>query len=137
MGCVSVLLTGLAILVASGWLALVASRWPRLCAAIGSVGAVAGCALGLLPAFQVLLGGAPLTLRLAWSVPYGSFYAELDRLSAFFVAPILGLCGLAAVYGAEYLLAHANHKSLGRGCSSTCWSPAWSWWSWPATRCCS
>ena len=86
------LLLALAMLVVSGLAAL----WrPRL----GVCGIVAACAIGLIPSVRVLLGGATESLRLAWNVPYGAFFVEVDALSAFFLIPIFGLSALTAIYG--------------------------------------
>jgi formate hydrogenlyase subunit 3/multisubunit Na+/H+ antiporter MnhD subunit len=111
-----VLLTAVVLLTVSGLLALIAGPLPRLSTGLGSGGAVAGCALGLLPALGAVIGGSTETIELPWNVPYGSFSVALDPLSAWFIVPILGLAGLAAIYGAEYLGAHRGRKSLG---------PAW------------
>src|SRR5262245_9158035 len=74
---------------------------------VGVTGAVAGCLAGAIPAARVLLGAPAESLRIAWDVPYGAFSVQIDALSAFFLLPVLGLSALAAVYGAEYMAAHA------------------------------
>lgn len=100
------LLLAVGILVVSGLAAL----WrPRL----GVGGVVAGCVIGLIPSMRVLFGGPVESLRLAWNVPYGAFFVELDALSAFFLIPIFGLSALTAIYGDEYLAAWRGKKSLG------------------------
>ncbi len=60
-----------------------------------------------------MIGGATDASQRPWEVPYGSFSVALDPLSAWFVVPILGLSGLAAIYGAGYLDAYRGKKSLG------------------------
>jgi len=52
----SLALSSLAVLIASGVLAAVLSRWPRWATGVGAAGAVAGSALGLLPAAAALSG---------------------------------------------------------------------------------
>ena len=100
------LLLALGILAVSGLAAL----WrPRL----GVCGVVAACAIGLVPSVRVLLGGPTDSLRIAWNVPYGAFFVELDALSAFFLIPIFALSALTAIYGTEYLAAWRGKKSLG------------------------
>jgi hydrogenase-4 component B len=100
------LLLAVGIFVVSGLAAL----WrPRL----GVCGVVAGCVIGLIPSVHVLLSGATESLRLAWNVPYGAFFVEVDALSAFFLIPIFGLSALTAIYGDEYLAAWRGKKSLG------------------------
>jgi hydrogenase-4 component B len=97
------ILAGLGLLVLGAVASLAAARSPRLATVVGVVSTVAGCACALVPVVRVLLGGAPLSLRFAWSVPFGAFALGLDGLSAFFLLPILTLSALAALYGGEYL----------------------------------
>ena len=133
-----VLLAAMILLFVSGLLAFVAGRSPRLSTALGAGGAAIGCALGLIPAVRVLIGGETEAIHRAWDVPYGSFAVALDPLSAWFVVPILGLSGLAAIYAASYLRAYAGRKSSRpRGSSLTRSSPAWFSWCCPATVYCS
>jgi formate hydrogenlyase subunit 3/multisubunit Na+/H+ antiporter MnhD subunit len=107
------LLGAVALLIGSGMLALVAHRFPRLSTTFGAGGAVAGCALGLIAALTVVIDGTTEAFERPWDVPYGSFATALDPLSAWFLLPILGLSGLAAIFGAEYLGAYQERKSLG------------------------
>ncbi len=107
------LLAATGLLILSGCAALLSRQSWRWCTVVGAGGAVVGCLLGLIPAARVLLGAPGSSLRLAWEVPGGAFFVELDALSAFFVLPILGLSALAAVYGGEYLLAYREKKWLG------------------------
>lgn len=97
------ILAGLGLLVLGAIAALLAARAPRLATLLGVGGTIAGCACALVPVARVLLGRAPESLRLAWSVPFGAFALGLDGLSAFFLLPILTLAALAALYGSEYL----------------------------------
>jgi formate hydrogenlyase subunit 3/multisubunit Na+/H+ antiporter MnhD subunit len=55
-----------------------------------------------------LLGGPEASLRIAWDVPYGAFFVQIDALSALFLLPVFGVSALAAVYGAEYVLARGH-----------------------------
>jgi len=110
---VVLLLLSVAILVVSGFVALIGQRSARIATVTGIGGAIVGCAIGLIPSVGVLLGGKAESLHLAWSVPYGSFFVELDALSAFFVAVILAISALAAIYGGAYLWAWREKKSLG------------------------
>lgn len=107
------LLLAIAILVVSGFGALLGQRSARIATGAGVGGAVAACAIGLIPSLAVLFGGKSESLHLAWSVPYGSFFVEVDALSAFFAVVILAISALAAIYGGEYLQAWRDKKSLG------------------------
>ncbi|MGD0138835.1 MAG: proton-conducting transporter membrane subunit [Tepidisphaeraceae bacterium] len=109
----TVLLLAVAVLVFSGLAALLAAASPRAATAIGAGGAVVACAMGLIAAAPFLFGAPAESLHLAWNVPYGSFFVEVDALAAFFLLPIFALSALAAVYGAEYLLPWRGRKSLG------------------------
>src|SRR5260370_35549705 len=66
-----------------------------------------------MPTLHVLLGGRPESLNLTWDASHGAFQVGVDALSAFFLVPVLGLSALAAVYGANYLLAYRHEKGLG------------------------
>ena len=107
------LLLSVAILAVSGFVALLGERSARIATGVGVGGAVISCAIGLIPSLGVLLGGETESLHLAWPVPYGSFFVEMDALSAFFVVVILAISVLAAIYGGEYLWAWRDKKSLG------------------------
>lgn len=117
----TLLLISIVLLLVSGVVALLLSRSFRWSTWVGVSGAVAGCVLGLIPAFQVLLTGSREVVRLAWNLPYGSFFVQLDALSAFFLLPILFLSALAAIYGSEYLAAYREKKLMG---------PAWFFFNW-------
>ena len=107
------LLLALVIILISGCGALIVWNNPRLSSCIGAGGTVVGCALGIIPALEVFLGGATRSLRCAWSMPYGSFFIEFDSLSAFFLLPVFLLSALAAVYGGQYLMKYKDTKRLG------------------------
>jgi len=100
------LLISLGIVVTAGLLAL---RWPR----VGVLATVLGCALGLVPAVMATFGAPSETLRLAWSVPYGAFYLELDSLSGFFLMPVFCLSAVSAIYGIEYFAARHGKRAIG------------------------
>ncbi len=109
----TVLLVAVAVLVCSGLAALLVSGSPRAATALGAGGAVVACVIGLIAAVPFLFGTPAESLRLAWNVPYGTFFVEVDALSAFFLLPIFGLSALSAVYGTEYLQAWRGRKSPG------------------------
>src|SRR5665647_3982069 len=107
------ILLAVSILVLSGFLALLLGRQARRATVIGVGGAVLGGLIGLVPTASVLLTGRVETLRAAWQVPLGSFFVQMDALSAFFLLPILGLSVVAALYGGQYLMAYRSRKDLG------------------------
>jgi formate hydrogenlyase subunit 3/multisubunit Na+/H+ antiporter MnhD subunit len=108
-----IILVALGVLVASGLGALAAGGRHPLANRVGSLGALAGCALGLAgTAMSRMLGEAP-SLRIPWSVPGGELHLEIDALASFFLLLIFGLCLMAALFGSEYLRAHADRKWLG------------------------
>lgn len=107
------LLAAVVVQVISGLAALAYARAPRQATLCGAGGASVACLLGLIPAVSVLFGAGPDAARLTWDAAHGTFVVELDVLSAFFLTPVLGLSGLAAIYGGDYLLARRHEKSLG------------------------
>ncbi|HUO05827.1 MAG TPA: proton-conducting transporter membrane subunit [Candidatus Binataceae bacterium] len=88
-------------------------RYPAF---LGAGGIILGSLCGIVPAIRVALGAPPQALQIAWDVPYGSFYLQLDALSAFFLVPIFLVCAVAALYGIEYLEAFRGKRAL---------APAW------------
>ena len=107
----TLLLVALAALIGTGLCAAALSRWPRLATAVGASGALAAFALGLGPALAALSGEA-LAARWPWAPPYGDLVVGLDRLSAFFLLPVLALGAVAALYGRAYLL-QGKRRPLG------------------------
>jgi hydrogenase-4 component B len=112
----ALLLAALIVLGASAFAALLAGRSGRTATVLGVGGVLAACTLAFVPVVQTLAGTAPAPIRVPWSVPGGSFYIQLDALSAFFLIPVLVLGAVAAVYGGAYLKAYRERKALG---------PAW------------
>ncbi len=98
----AIFLLGMGVLVASGVGALALAR-TRLATAVGAGGAVAGCALALVPSLQAVLGDPVEPLHLPWSIPGGDLSLALDPLSGFFLLPTLVLAAAAAIYGRAYL----------------------------------
>jgi len=109
----SLFLCGLAVLFIGGLASLLSGRRPALSSFLGAGGAVVGSLLAILPACAVLAGGRTESLRANWNVPLGSFFVQIDPLSAVFLLPILGLSAVAAIYGAEYLWPSRQEKNLG------------------------
>ncbi|MEK7476510.1 MAG: proton-conducting transporter membrane subunit [Candidatus Coatesbacteria bacterium] len=112
------LLIALAILVSTGLAALAAGGRRAWAVRLGAGGAVAACLVGLVPAIRAVAGAPDEALDVAWSLPGGACSLGLDPLSGFFLAAILALGALAAVYGAEYLAPTPERPRVGA---------AW-WW---------
>ncbi len=87
------IVAGVAVLVASGLMALAVHRWQRLATLVGALGAVAGCAIAAAPLVRVLGGQSLPELRHAWSVPVGALVVGIDPLTAFFLAPLFAAGG--------------------------------------------
>lgn len=104
---------GLIIIFVGGLVSLICGRKPGLSSFLGSISAVVGCIMAVIPAFKIIIAGGVESLRLNWSLPGGSFFIQIDAISALFLIPILGLSAVAAVYGAEYLRAYSEKKNLG------------------------
>lgn len=105
-----VLLLAVAVLIVSGIISLFVGQTGRILGTIGAGGAVVGCLIGLIPVLQILFDGYESSIVLPWSIPFGSFSAGLDALSAFFLLPIFILVGLASIYGGKYLRNHGAGK---------------------------
>ena len=98
----SLILFAVSILFLSGLISLALGRQAQRATVIGVGGAILGCLIGLIPTISALWTGRVETFRMSWRVPFGSFFVQLDALSAFFLLPILGLSSVAALYGGEY-----------------------------------
>jgi hydrogenase-4 component B len=109
----TLILMAIGILLLGVFSALLAGRRPMAATVLGAGGALSGCVVGLVPAVRGLLSGGVESRRWPWPVPGGEFHVQLDALSAFFLIPIFLLAALAAVYGADYMLAYRDRKSLG------------------------
>lgn len=109
----SLLLIALSIIIIGGLLALAVCKKSYLSTLLGAGSAVIGCIIGLIPVGHAIYSGEATTLRLAWDMPYGSFFLKLDPLAAFFLLPVLFLSGLAAIYGRKYMMAYRDKKWLG------------------------
>jgi len=104
---------GLVIILVGGAASIFVSRKPVAACFCGSASAVAGSIIAIIPAFKVLLGGSAESLRVNWNIPFGSFFVQIDAISAVFLIAIFGLSAIAAVYGFEYLSAYREKKNLG------------------------
>jgi len=100
----NMILAALIVMLVGGFGALLVRSIPKIANSLGLGGAVIGAVAGIVGAISVLLSPhAVNSLRVPWSVPFGSFYLAVDSLSAFFLIPVFLLTGLAALYGAQYI----------------------------------
>ena len=85
----------------SGVPALALRRRPVLAQRVATAVLVLGAALGLAGA-MLALAGRGAELAAAWPTPGASLSLRVDRLSALFLLPVLGLPALASIYGLGY-----------------------------------
>ncbi|MFA5291889.1 MAG: proton-conducting transporter membrane subunit [Phycisphaerae bacterium] len=105
----SVILTGIGLIILTGLISLFI-RDAKSSTRFGAVGVILGSVISIVPAIKVLCSGNAISLKVPWQVPYGSFYVELDSISALFLIPVLLICSIAAVYGCGYMLAYKNRR---------------------------
>ena len=105
----NVFLFCLIVILAGGVFSCLSGRWKRPSAAIGASGIIAGALGAMAIAIQVLISGRPLSLKLAWPLPLGSFAVGIDPLSGLFLCAILGLAALSALYGWGYSTPPGNN----------------------------
>jgi len=107
------LLVPVVLLLAGGVFCAAASKIPRLSNRLGAAATVLGGlpAAGL--AARTLLTGEEMSLRIPWSVPFGSLSLAMDGLSAFFVLAIAVVSILGAVYGSAYMDSAEGKGRLG------------------------
>lgn len=73
---------------------------------------VLGCAVGLVPAIQVLLGEPLMTLALPWGLPAGEIQISMDPLSALFLLLHFLVSGAVALYAISYFRPYEKNRSL-------------------------
>ena len=61
-----------------------------------------GCGLGLAGVWSFFANGPVSAMRFPAPVPGFDFTVAMDGLSAFFLVPVLLVCGLASIYGLQY-----------------------------------
>ncbi len=100
----NIILFNLLLMVAAGVFSCVVGRRgsDKLSAAIGALGIIAGSLGAVATAVVVLIDAQPLSLKLEWLLPLGSFSVGIDSLSALFLCAIFFLAILCALYGWGY-----------------------------------
>ncbi|HEU6449722.1 MAG TPA: proton-conducting transporter membrane subunit [Verrucomicrobiae bacterium] len=102
----------MALLLLGAIVVLFSSSQKRNLSWIGAMTVCGAAILASIPAIQILSAGGAEQFRSPWPVPFGEFFIGLDRLSAWFLLPMLLLSALCAVYGVGYLQQQKN-RSLG------------------------
>lgn len=105
----SIALVGILLIIVTGFVCLFIQDGKK-CTRFGAAGMIAGSAMGLAAAIRVLWSGTAISLNVPWQVPYGSFYVEMDGLSALFLIPVFIVCSIAAVYGCGYMTAFKDRR---------------------------
>ena len=99
----SFLLGAVGLLAASGVASVLAGCFSeRWSVRLGVGGAAAASLAGLVASALALVLRTDVARKFAWNMPYGSFAAGIDPLTAFFLLPTFLLCGLAAIYAVGY-----------------------------------
>lgn len=93
---------------------LTPSRMNAAAAALSMGGAVGGAAAGLVLSSVFLIAGAPFSLRLPLSLPFGPLTLKLDGLSAFFLFLISLLALMIALFSFGYLKEYRPPHRVGR-----------------------
>jgi len=108
-----IILAGISIIGTSGFPACFLTResrfGQRLTTGLVVLGGLAGLS-GLVLSFG---NTGPVSMRLAWLLPFGSFALRLDSLSAVFLALVFIVPGLGSLYGLGYWK-QAEHTGNGR-----------------------
>ena len=107
-----VLLALPALLLLTAVVTALAGRSDRVARVTGTAGTVIACGVGLAASLAALLRGERSTVGFDWALPVGALRFGIDPLSSFFLVCIFLVAGLAAVYGAAYLLSYAGRRRL-------------------------
>jgi hydrogenase-4 component B len=94
---------GLALILMGGTWVILLRRHPRLAEGGFAVLVTAGALTAALPAVATLMDGRPRMVRFGSLLAGGPWVIGFDRLSAWFLLPIVAVGAAAAVYGIAYL----------------------------------
>jgi formate hydrogenlyase subunit 3/multisubunit Na+/H+ antiporter MnhD subunit len=100
---VFLIFAAIGIMVLGGAAAFLTGLSSRRASRVGAGAVYAGCVIAALGLASVWTGRSPATLRLPWSVPFGSLSFAVDPLSTWFLLPLLPLAAVCAAYGAAYM----------------------------------
>ncbi len=101
---------GIALILAGGVWVVLLRRHPRLAERGLLVLVVGGAVTAALPAIATLIDGHPRMLRLSPLLSGGTWVVGLDRLSAWFLLPILAVGAATVIYGTEYLAPERHER---------------------------
>jgi hydrogenase-4 component B len=73
---------------------------------------VAGCGVGLVPAWQALAGQQLSSVLVSWSVPGGRIELGVDALSGLFLLLHFAVSAAAVLFGSAYFEPHEQERSL-------------------------
>ncbi len=102
MNCTETILLGAAVSAFSGIPALLTSARSTLGQTTAALLNLTGCLLGLAGVWVYFSSGAVPLQSFPSPIPGVDFSVGLDGLSAFFLLPVLLVCGLASIYGLQY-----------------------------------
>ncbi|HSA58609.1 MAG TPA: proton-conducting transporter membrane subunit [bacterium] len=105
-------LTALSLFVAGAVVALLPGPSRRVRTLVWTGMIVLGCAVGIVPAVQVLLGQQLARLALPWGLPAGEIQISIDPLSALFLLLHFLVSGAAALYAISYFRPYEETRSL-------------------------
>ncbi|MEK7402842.1 MAG: proton-conducting transporter membrane subunit [Gemmatimonadota bacterium] len=108
----TLLLAGLALIFAGGLSAVIARRSAAAAMVAFQAFVVAGCALGIVAAANVLVSGTPVAMTIPASIPGGAWYFGVDALSAVFLIVILGVGAACAVFGTHDLARESRSPAI-------------------------
>ena len=102
MDCQALVLTGAGISAVSGFPAAMLSPRASFGQQLAAMMNFSGCAIGLAGVAQFYSDGPVRPLSLPSPIDGFNFTVAMDGLSAFFLIPLLLVCGLASIYGLQY-----------------------------------
>ena len=105
------LITGLFILLLSGFAALLPGKGRSTAAFSAITGTLACLVLSSGICIDSIINGRSFEFSFPLTLPFANFAIGIDPLSAFFLLPLLFLSSLCAIYGSEYMRNHDSSVS--------------------------
>ena len=107
------LLTGLLILLLSGFVTFFAGKGGRAAAFSAIAGTLACLVLSSGICLDSIISGRSFEFSFPLTLPFANFAIGIDPLSAFFLLPLLFLSSLCAIYGSEYMKTPSGRHDSG------------------------